>query len=126
MSYPEELKYTSSHEWIKVKGDKGVVGITYFAQKELGDIVFVELPETGRQYKAKNPCCVVESVKTASDIYCPVSGTITDVNQNLNSNPELINDDCYGKGWIFEIAISDPSELDKLLSAEDYKNQYTK
>ncbi len=126
MNYPDTLKYSSSHEWIKVEGNKGIVGITFFAQKELGDIVFVELPEMGKSVKAKDACCVVESVKTASDIYSPVSGKITAINDKLDTNPELINEDCYGDGWIFEIEITDQSEISKLLSAQDYKNQYTK
>ncbi len=124
MNFPETLRYTPSHEWIKVDGSKARVGITSFAQKELGDIVFVELPESGRDVKAEEACCVVESVKTASDIYSPVAGTITAINEDLDKQPELINEDCYGKGWIFEIELSDPSQVDQLLTAEVYSESY--
>lgn len=125
MEFPASLKYLESHEWINIQGDTGKVGISDFAQKELGDIVFVELPEVGRQVKAQDACVVVESVKTASDVYSPVSGTIVAVNEKLQNHPELINDDCYGEGWIFQIKLSNPSEVDKLLSAEDYEKNCT-
>lgn len=125
MNFPQSLKYTSSHEWVNVTGTTGVVGITEFAQKELGDIVFVELPETGRKVKAGEPCSVVESVKTASDIYSPLSGKIVKTNEELARHPELINEDCYGKGWIFELELSDKSELGKLLDAATYQKDCT-
>ncbi|RJP57958.1 MAG: glycine cleavage system protein GcvH [Candidatus Auribacter fodinae] len=121
MNIPASLKYTSSHEWISCDGKTGKVGITDHAQKELGDIVFVELPEVGKTVSAGKACAVVESVKTASDIYTPVSGTITAVNDGLTSRPELINEDCYTKGWIFEVKLSDPSELNNLLDANGYR-----
>ncbi len=124
MRFPETLRYTPSHEWIEVTGKKARVGITDFAQKELGDIVFVELPEAGRTVKAQQACCVVESVKTASDIYSPVDGTITAVNADLDKKPELINEDCYAKGWIFEIELTNPAQIDNLLTAKSYSESY--
>lgn len=124
MNFPDTLRYTPSHEWISVDGAKARVGISSFAQKELGDIVFVELPQVGRTVKAEEACCVVESVKTASDIYSPVAGTVTAVNEDLDKHPELINEDCYGKGWIFELELSDASQVDKLLDATTYEESY--
>src|SRR5580698_8139209 len=107
---PADLKYAKSHEWIRVSGDTVAVGISDHAQHELTDVVFVELPAIGRKVKAGESCAVVESVKTASDIYAPVSGEITAGNADLAKNPELINNDPYGKGWIFEIKPSAPAE----------------
>ena len=124
MSYvPDNLKYTASHEWLEDLGD-GVyrVGITEFAQAQLGDIVFVELPEDGESYAQEDECGVVESVKTASDIYAPLVGTVTAVNNALEDNPELINDSPYDDGWIFEFELGDDADVDSLLSAEDYRN----
>lgn len=118
---PKELKYSSEHEWIRVEGNIGTVGITSYAQEQLGDIVFVELPETGKEVNKMEAVAVVESVKAASDIYTPVSGRITEVNEELNDSPSLINEDPYGKGWIFKIELRDPRELDELLSAEEYE-----
>ncbi|MCD6363401.1 MAG: glycine cleavage system protein GcvH [Synergistetes bacterium] len=118
---PKELKYSSEHEWIRVEGNIGTVGITSYAQEQLGDIVFVELPETGKEVNKMEAVAVVESVKAASDIYTPVSGRITEVNEELNDSPSLINEDPYGKGWIFRIELRDPRELDELLSAEEYE-----
>lgn len=124
MNFPDSLRYANSHEWIKIEGNKGKIGISDFAQKELGDIVFVELPELGQSLNQSDACAVVESVKTASDIYCPVDGTITAVNEELNSHPELVNEDCYGKGWIFEIEIKNSSQTNSLLTPEQYKEKY--
>ena len=118
---PKELKYSSEHEWIRVEGNIGTVGITSYAQEQLGDIVFVELPETGKEVNKMEAVAVGESVKAASDIYTPVSGRITEVNEELNDSPSLINEDPYGKGWIFRIELRDPRELDELLSAEEYE-----
>jgi len=121
MEFPKELRYTKSHEWVLVRGEIGVVGITDFAQEKLTDIVYVELPKPGREVKAGEECAVVESVKAASDIYSPLSGKIVKVNDRLNNEPQLLNSDPYGEGWVFEIQPSDLSELDSLISAEQYR-----
>src|SRR6185369_18054138 len=107
---PADLKYAKSHEWVRVNGDVATVGITDHAQHELTDIVFVELPDVGRKLKAGDACAVVESVKTASDIYAPVSGEVLRVNQALVDNPALVNTDPYGEGWFFKIQLSNPGE----------------
>jgi glycine cleavage system H protein len=120
---PSDLKYTSSHEWVRVVGDVAVVGITDHAQQELTDVVFVELPKTGRQLKAGDACAVVESVKTASDVYSPVSGEVVEINQKLAGNPGLVNSEPYEGGWFFKVKLSNPSELAKLLTAEQYAAQ---
>ena len=118
---PRNLKYASSHEWASVEGDNVVrVGITDFAQEQLGDLVYIELPELGRKIKAQEQCAVVESVKTASDLYSPVSGEIVAVNPALNDEPEQINDDPY-KAWIFCVKANDLSALDQLLDADAYQ-----
>jgi glycine cleavage system H protein len=118
--YPKELRYSREHEWIKVSGKRAIVGITDFAQKELGDVVFVELPAAGDPVTQGGEFAVVESVKAVSEIYAPVSGTVVEVNQGLADQPETINQDPYGEGWIAVIELSDPLELENLLSAEDY------
>ena len=123
MNIPTDLKYAKTHEWLRVKGETATVGISDHAQHELTDVVFVEVPTVGRKVKAGEACAVVESVKTASDIYAPVSGEITAANADLAKNPELINNDPYGKGWIFEIKPSQTTETDSLLSAEAYTKQ---
>ena len=120
---PSDLKYTKSHEWVRVSGDTATIGITDHAQHELTDIVFVELPEAGRKVKAGEACAVVESVKTASDIYSPVSGEIVALNQPVTDNPALVNTEPYAGGWFFKIKLSNPAELNALLSPEDYKKQ---
>ena len=119
---PEELYYAKSHEWIK-PGDDGIatVGISDYAQSELGDVVFVELPEENIQVSARDEVSVIESVKTASDIYAPVSGEIVEINELLNDSPETINSSPYDDGWIFKIRMSNEEELKELLSAEDYR-----
>jgi glycine cleavage system H protein len=122
MKTPNDLKYTKSHEWVRVEGDTAVVGITDHAQHELTDIVYLELPTAGAEVEAGKPCAVVESVKAASDIYAPVSGEIIAVNEELGEAPELINDDPYGKGWMFKIKMTNTGELGELLSADDYKH----
>jgi len=119
--YPEDLRYTKEHEWIKVEGDRGRVGITHFAQSQLGDVVFVELPKVGKALRQMEPFGVVESVKAVSDLYCPVTGQVLEVNSTLESNPEQVNADPYGKGWMIVIKISEPKELGKLMTAEKYK-----
>lgn len=120
---PSDLKYAKSHEWVRVTGDTAVVGITDHAQHELTDVVFVELPATKRKVKAGEACAVVESVKTASDIYSPVSGEILEVNQAVADKPELVNTDPYGKGWFYKVKLSQPGEVNSLLSAADYGKQ---
>jgi glycine cleavage system H protein len=120
---PSDLKYAKSHEWIRVSGDTGTVGITDHAQHELTDIVFVELPAVGRKVKVGEACAVVESVKTASDIYSPVSGEITEVNPAVVDNPALVNTDPHAAGWFYKIKLSNAAEVNALLSPEDYKKQ---
>lgn len=120
---PPDLKYAKSHEWVRVSGDTATIGITDHAQHELTDVVFVELPAVGRKVKAGEACAVVESVKTASDIYSPVSGEVTAVNQPVVDNPALVNSDPYGNGWFFRLKLSQPAEVNSLLSAPDYTKQ---
>ncbi len=120
---PVNLKYASSHEWIRVEGDVGTVGITDHAQAELTDLVFVEPPQVGRVLKAGEPCAVVESVKTASDVYAPVSGEVIEANTAAANDPGTVNRDAFGTGWFFKIKLSDPSELGKLLGADQYRAQ---
>jgi glycine cleavage system H protein len=126
MEVPENLLYTQEHEWVRVDGKKAVVGITQFAQDQLGDIVFVELPEVGTLIEQESPFGVVESVKTVSDLYAPVSGTVTASNKDLEAHPEQVNSEPYGTGWIIEIEISDEKELEKLMSSDDYTEQCNK
>ncbi|EAX48993.1 glycine cleavage system H protein [Thermosinus carboxydivorans Nor1] len=121
MNIPQELKYTKDHEWVRVEGTRAVVGITDYAQHELGDIVFIEVPAVGKKVKAHGNLSVVESVKAVSDIYAPVSGTVVEVNEALNDRPEVVNQDPYGEGWLAVIELDDASELEGLLSAEDYR-----
>ena len=119
---PEELKYTKSHEWIRSEGDDSItVGITEHAQDLLGDMVFVELPENGRALTAEEDCAVVESVKAASDVYAPMSGEVVEVNEDLEDEPELINEDAFGAGWMIKIEPTSPEEWDELLDADAYK-----
>jgi glycine cleavage system H protein len=120
---PSDLKFAKSHEWVRVSGETATIGITDHAQAELTDVVFVELPEAGRKVKAGEACAVVESVKTASDIYSPVSGEIVELNQPVTDNPALVNTEPYSGGWFFKIKLSNPAELDVLLSPEDYQKQ---
>ncbi|MDN4594044.1 glycine cleavage system protein GcvH [Polycladomyces subterraneus] len=122
MNLPKELRYSEEHEWVKEEGDNKVrVGITDFAQSELGDIVFVELPEVGTEVTAGEPFGSVESVKTVSELYAPVSGKVVEVNGDLEDAPEKVNESPYGDGWMIVVEMSDPSDLDKLLSAEKYE-----
>lgn len=119
---PADLKYSASHEWIKDNDDgTATIGISEHAQEALGDLVFVELPEMGKQLAAKDACAVVESVKAASDIYSPVAGEVIEVNQNLESAPETINGDAYGEGWIYKLKLSDAGELADLFDAGGYE-----
>lgn len=122
MNLPKELKYSEEHEWLKMEGDnRARIGITDFAQSELGDIVFVELPEVGAEVTAGEPFGSVESVKTVSELYSPVSGKVVEVNTALADSPENVNNSPYGDGWMIVVEMSDPSEVDKLLTAEQYE-----
>ncbi|HWJ25676.1 MAG TPA: glycine cleavage system protein GcvH [Flavisolibacter sp.] len=121
MNFPEQLRYTKDHEWIRVEGDEAVIGITDFAQQELGDIVYVEIETTGQQLAGGAIFGTVEAVKTVSDLYLPVSGTILEVNPQLNSNPELVNSDPYGEGWMVRMKVDNVADLDQLMSAEAYQ-----
>jgi glycine cleavage system H protein len=118
---PAELKYTREHEWAKVEGDRARIGITAFAQEQLGDVVFVELPKAGAKVTAMKTFGVVESVKAVSDLFAPVSGEVVEVNEALPKNPELVNTDPYGRGWMLVIRMSNPKDVDGLLSAADYQ-----
>jgi len=117
----DDLKYTDTHEWLKLKGDTAIIGITDHAQTELTDIVFVELPEVGKEIKKGEELCVVESVKSVSEIYSPVSGKIVNVNEKLEDAPETVNEKPYGDGWLVELELKDKSEIDVLIDAESYK-----
>jgi len=120
---PSDLKYAKSHEWVRVSGGEATVGITDHAQHELTDVVFVELPPPGKKLKAGESCAVVESVKTASDIYSPVSGEIKEINQAVVDDPSLVNREPYSGGWFYKLTLSDSSELDRLLKPEQYQAQ---
>ena len=119
----EEYRYTKTHEWINLEGEVAVCGIDDYAQIQTGELVFVELPEVGEEVKSGDDVCVIESVKSASDIYTPVSGTIVEVNNALVESPILVNESCYDEGWFFKIKLDDVSEVDGLLSAEDYSKE---
>jgi glycine cleavage system H protein len=121
MDIPEDLRYSTDHEWVRVDGGEVRVGITDYAQDALGDVVFVELPEVGTTVKRGDSCSEVESTKSVSEIYAPVSGTVAQVNTELGDNPERLNDDPYGDGWICTISLADAAELDELLDAEGYR-----
>lgn len=121
MSIPKDLRYSEEHEWVKVEGNHVRVGITAFAQSELGDIVFVELPEVGTEVSANESFGNVESVKTVSELYAPVSGKVVEVNEELNDSPEFVNDSPYDKAWMIVIEASDTDETDKLMTAEQYE-----
>jgi glycine cleavage system H protein len=118
---PADLKYTKSHEWVRLAGEFAVIGITDHAQHELTDVVFVELPAPGRQLKAGEACAVVESVKTASDVYAPLSGEVVEVNKPVTDNPALINTDPYGAGWFYKLKLANAAELEGLLTADQYR-----
>jgi glycine cleavage system H protein len=121
MAVQQELLYTKDHEWAKVDGDTATVGITFYAQEQLGEIVFVELPKVGKEFGVHKEMAVVESSKAASDVYCPVAGKVTEVNSELESKPELINEDCYGRGWICKLKITDKKSLQDLMDAKTYE-----
>jgi glycine cleavage system H protein len=121
MNFPENLKYTKEHEWISLEGNIATIGITEFAQGELGDIIYVDIDTIGKEMKAEAVFGTVEAVKTVSDLFLPVSGTLTEKNTTLDQQPELVNQDPYGAGWMVKMTIADPAEIEKLLSVEDYK-----
>ncbi|OGL62341.1 MAG: glycine cleavage system protein H [Candidatus Tectomicrobia bacterium RIFCSPLOWO2_12_FULL_69_37] len=121
MEFPKHLKYSREHEWVKVEGNVAQVGITDYAQSELGDVVYVELPEVGTDVEANNTFGVVESVKAVSDLFAPVTGSIAEVNPQLEEEPELVNSDPYEDGWMIKIEMNDPSELNDLLDVDEYK-----
>lgn len=119
--YPEDLRYSSEHEWVRVEGNKARIGVTDYAQGELGDVVFVDLPSVGDTITAGQAFAVIESVKSVSDVYAPVSGTVVAVNDRLSDSPELINQSPYEDGWIVEVELSDPSEVNSLITAAEYR-----
>ncbi len=121
MNIPAELKYSKDHEWARIEGDIAVVGITDYAQNELGDIVYVELPEVGTPIEQGKSFGTVEAVKAVSDLFAPVSGEVVEVNEKLNDSPELVNQDPYGEGWMIKVKMSNPDEVNQLLSKEDYE-----
>jgi glycine cleavage system H protein len=120
MILPQQLKYTKDHEWVKVQDDVAYIGITDFAQRELGDIVYVDIDASDKQVGREEVFGTVEAVKTVSDLFCPLSGKVMEVNPLLESSPELVNSDPYGEGWMIKLSVDDPSEIDQLLSAEQY------
>jgi glycine cleavage system H protein len=120
VSAPTDLRYTRDHEWVRVDGDEATVGITQYAADQLGDIVFVELPEAGRDLEMSKPFGVVESVKAVSDLFAPVSGSVASINDALTASPELVNSDPYGDGWMIKIAVADESQFDELLDGAAY------
>ena len=122
MNIPAELKYTKDHEWVRIEGDEAVIGITDFAQSELGDIVFVEVETEGESIESEEIFGSVEAVKTVSDLFMPLSGEVLSFNSELEDAPEVVNSDPYGAGWMIRVKLSDPSEVDTLLSAEQYKD----
>ena len=121
MNHPSELKYASTHDWVRIEGDLVVTGISDHAQDALGDLVYVETPEVGQQITAGEQAGVVESVKTASDIHAPVSGTVVEINANLEDDPDFVNDDPYGKGWIYKIKPDNIADVEQLLSSTAYE-----
>ena len=121
MAIPKDYRYSEEHEWVKVEGDKARIGITDFAQAELGDILFVELPEVGDTLTVNEPFGSVESVKTVSELYAPISGTVVEVNEELSDSPEFVNESAYEKAWMVVVELSDASEAEKLMDAEQYE-----
>ncbi len=115
------IRYTKEHEWVRVEGDVAVIGISDYAQSQLGEIVFIELPDTGKQLNKGDEACVIESVKAASEIYAPASGEVTETNGDLDADPSKVNEDSTGSGWLFKLSLSDPGELDELMDEGAYK-----
>jgi glycine cleavage system H protein len=123
MNFPAELKYTKDHEWVRIEGRSAYVGITAFAQQELGDIVYVDINTVGKEVSQEEVFGTVEAVKTVSDLFMPVSGKIVEFNKKLDTNPELVNSDPYGDGWMVKLDVADPVQLESLMSAAEYKTQ---
>ncbi|NML36495.1 glycine cleavage system protein GcvH [Chitinophaga sp. G-6-1-13] len=121
MNFPSNLRYTKDHEWILLEGNVATIGITEFAQRELGDIVFVDIPTVGKTLGAEEVFGTVEAVKTVSDLFLPVAGTLKEVNETLNDEPELVNTDPYGDGWMVKLTVSNPADVNELLTADQYK-----
>ncbi|WP_113637187.1 glycine cleavage system protein GcvH [Nubsella zeaxanthinifaciens] len=121
MNFPSELKYTKDHEWVSVSGNEATIGITDFAQRELGDIVYIDINTVGSEVSKEEVFGTVEAVKTVSDLFMPVTGTVTEFNAALNDNPELVNSDPYGEGWMVKVALTDATDVEGLLSADEYK-----
>jgi glycine cleavage system H protein len=121
MNIPENLKYTKEHEWLRVEDETGTIGVTDYAQGELGDVVFVELPKVGLKFKQNDSIGTIEAVKTVADIYAPISGEVLEVNSALSDSPDLINNDPYGKGWMLKVRINQLDEIDSLMNTDDYK-----
>ena len=126
MIFPTELKYTKDHEWLRVEGDVAYVGITDFAQSELGEIVYVDITTEGETVESEETFGTIEAVKTVSDLFMPVTGEVLEVNAELEDAPELINEDAYGKGWLIKVAVADPAQVNELLSAEEYQQLIAK
>lgn len=122
MSIPQDLFYTKTHEWVSLEDGIATIGITDFAQSQLSDLTFVELPEVGTEFDGGDEAAVVESVKAAADVYAPIAGEVVEVNEDLEDSPELINDDAFGKGWLFKIRVVDESDVDSLLDPETYED----
>lgn len=121
MNFPSELRYTKDHEWIKIEGNTATIGITDYAQRELGDIVYVEVETIGKSLKAGDVFGTVEAVKTVSDLFLPVAGTITELNKNLANSPESVNNDPYGSGWMIKMTVNNPADVEKLMDAAAYE-----
>ena len=121
MNFPSELKYTKDHEWVKVEGNEAFIGITDFAQRELGDIVYIDVNSVGEEVAREEVFGTVEAVKTVSDLFMPVTGTVLEINSDLNDNPELVNSDPYGKGWMVKVSLSEIAEIEDLLTADAYQ-----
>ena len=121
MNFPADLKYTKDHEWVRINGSEATIGITDFAQRELGDIVYVDVNTVGESVEKEAVFGTVEAVKTVSDLFMPLTGEVTEMNKDIDSSPEIVNNDPYGKGWMIKIKIAHPEEVDELLSVEDYK-----
>lgn len=121
MNFPDELKYTKEHEWIRIENGTAVIGITDYAQSELGDIVYIEFPQKGKTFSKNESVGTIEAVKTVADLYAPVSGEVIEVNSELSDTPELVNQDPYGRGWMIKIKLTNPSEVDELMDSSAYK-----
>lgn len=121
LSYPQELRYVKTHEWVRVDGGTATIGITAFAADQLGDVTYVELPKAGAKFKKEGKFGVIESVKSVSDLFMPLGGEVTEVNDRLTSEPELVNLDCYGDGWMMKVKMDSPADLDDSMSGDEYK-----